>query len=276
MVGVCAICDNVGPLTRDHVPPQKILPPTAILVHRLTEYESRDRVRGRTPRKGHRAPHFQSICQACNRDLLGSQYDPALIDFANRCRAWVNASSKLRLQIQGGMVVDLDVSKVVRSVFGHLLAAEERADPSQPPARGTIQHAMQSFLLDQTTGWPTALNVYCWPYAGSEIVIARGFALGRILGETYGPIVGDVLKFFPLAFWVTPDSAAPTGFSLVNLAQLLQAGAVGMSSVSMPLRPIPPSYWPERPGGSEVVAMNDERMFIAKPRARRLSNRGDG
>ena len=237
MKGRCVICDRLGSLTRDHVPPKGVSPPSPFVLRRLTDVMAADRVLDEAPRRGFRAPDFPSLCRSCNGARLGAEFDPALIAFASESAAWVRAALDLGMRFPAGMVTNLKVGRVVRSVIGHLLAAEERTDPTAVPARGALQDAMCACFLDENANWPTGLRVYCWPYSGADVVIARGIGLGRILGRTYGPIVGDVLKFFPLAFWVTQQSTAPTGYTLVDLAALVGTHLDVTTRVVMPLHP---------------------------------------
>jgi len=217
-----------------------------------------------SPRRGFQSPDFPSLCPECNGKRLGTEFDPALITLASECAAWVRAASDLGLRFQSGIVADIRVGRVIRSVVGHLLAAEERTARFKPPARGTMQEAMRRCFLDTSVAWPTDLHVYCWPYNSSDVVIVRGFGISRVLGRTHGPIVGDVLKFFPLAFWVTQESAAVTGYPLVDLAAFVDTSLDAVKRIELPLQRIPSALWPERPRDQEVILMHRERSYVAK------------
>jgi hypothetical protein len=66
----------------------------------------------------------------------------------------------------------------------------------------------EDFFLNDAGSWPPDANLYVWLYPASAQVIVRGFAIrGVFEPQRYGPIVGDVLRFFPIAFWLTHGSA---------------------------------------------------------------------
>lgn len=269
MKGLCVICDQRGRLTRDHVPPRGVVPAEPFLLTRLTDLAAPDKVPDRSPRRGFQAPTFPSLCETCNSKRLGAEYDPALAELAADLSTWVRAALQLGLRFQTGARTKARVGRVVRSVIGHLLAAEERRDPHVSPPRGSLQDSMREAFLNPALPWPSELRVYCWPYAGSGVVISRGSGLARVLGRTYGPIVGDVLKFFPLAFWVTQQPTEATGYRLVDLATYADADLDSIADVELPLRPIPSPFWPERPRDEEIIVMNSERSFVARRTRRR-------
>lgn len=270
MKGRCVICDEVGLLTRDHVPPKGVVPPEPFELRWLTDIVSIDTVKDTKPRKGFQAPEFPSLCNECNRGRLGSQYDPDLAGFAAKCRAWVRATLDLGMRFQTGIVANIRAGRIARAVVGHLLAAEERANPHEFPPRGTLQDQMRQAFLHPEKAWPADLRVYCWPYNSTDVVIVRGFGIFRVLGSTHGPIVGDVLKFFPLAFWVTQEDTRVTGYQLVDLARSITEDIDGVSRVELPLLRIPSPFWPERPRDPEVILLRNESTFITK----RLRKRG--
>jgi hypothetical protein len=107
---------------------------------------------------------------------------------------------------------------LARSVVGHLLAAEERKDPWTMPAEGTSTRLLKDFFLDEDSRWPSDMHLYVWLYPAPSQIIVRGFAITGVLEpHRYGPIVGDVLKFFPVAFWVTSGSAERSHRNLTEL-----------------------------------------------------------
>ncbi|MDX2273503.1 MAG: hypothetical protein NW237_16335 [Cyanobacteriota bacterium] len=123
---------------------------------------------------------------------------------------------------------------------------------------------MRHAFLNPGTPWPPELRVYCWPYSSAEFTIVRGFGIARVLGATHGPIVGDVLKFFPLAFWVTQEDTDVTGYRLVDLARSIQEDIGARLRVELPLLGIPSPLWPERPRNQEVILMRKESSYVAK------------
>ena len=263
MKGRCVICGTLGKLTRDHVPPRGTVPPLPIEIRRLTALAG-----GTTPsepktRTGYQAPTFPSLCLRCNVERLGTQYDPELIRFANGLAAWARTAYRLGLTVPDMASVSLKPAAVARAVIGHLLAAEERKDPFGELSGGTLVEAMRDYFL-ATSAINPAFRIFVWPYLGRDSTIARGFGLARVLGDTHGAIVGDILKFFPVAFWVVGSAPADLVFPFTELSLTIDAAM----SVEISLKNVPPARWPELPGSSEVVVMNGLRTHHATAVAR--------
>lgn len=263
--GRCVICDAVGKLTFDHVPPRSVTPPKQLELRRLTAFIQPGPSAAHL-RRGFQAATYPSLCQACNVDRLGGMYDPTLSKLAADVRNWLAVTKELDIWVPGDIQVTTMPLRIARAVAGHLLAAEERKDPSAIPPRGTLTEALRTFFLDDTAPWPPTLHLYMWPFPAKRHVIVRGFSISRVLGPTYGPIVGDILKFFPLAFWVTAAVANGTEYQLD--AQPLSDPLLTLNTsitLAIPLRFQPPPGWPETPGDGEALLLNDERSSVATP-----------
>ena len=270
--GRCVICDAAGPLTRDHVPPQAVVAPSVLEVQTLTALLGDASVPG-SPRGGFRAPTFPSICKNCNTDRLGREYDPSLERMAVDVRRWMTLPAELGIELVGNIEIETRPYRLARAVVGHLLAAEERRDPSKLPPRGTLTEALRSFFLDIDAPWPQGIHFYLWPYPGKEQVIIRGFGISRVIGQTYGPIIGDILKFFPVAFWITADPAVGVPYSLTPLPFPSVISLDSSVEITIPVRNQPRRDWPETPGDDEVLALNDQRSSIASPKPKQRAGR---
>jgi hypothetical protein len=249
MKGRCVICGEIGKLTDDHVPPRSVSPATPLELRRLgatIKSEPSTDVRG-----GFQAAKFPSLCRRCNSDRLGTRYDPVLSKFASDIRRWIGAATSLKLWIGRSIDVETETLSWARSVVGHLLAAEERRDPWTIPPEGTSTRALKTFFLDDESQWPPDMHLSAWLYPARAQVIVKGFAVSGILGPNrYGPIIGDVLKFFPVAFWVTVGSAAGCR---QNLTEVPLAGARCRRDVDA-------SCWRGRRRPETVYACRNVRM----------------
>lgn len=257
MKGRCVICGDLGPLTRDHVPPKGVTPPTPIEVRRLIALTGVGDAP--TPRLHFQAQSFPSLCRECNSERLGSLYDPHLIAFSNRVSAWVRAVYESGLVLPAVASVRIRPSAVAHAVAGHLLAAEDRSDPTEPLGGGTLTESMRAYFLG-TNAKDAGFRIFLWPYSGSEIIVVRGFGMARVLGKKHGPIVGDILKYFPLAFWVVGEVPANVQIEFAEL-DLMQDSEV---IINIPLRVVPHAGWPERPMDNEIVLINRERSHVAR------------
>jgi hypothetical protein len=268
MKGRCVICGNLGALTRDHVPPQGIVPPAEIEVTRLLPLASPDDDDALTrPRRHFRSPSFPSLCKQCNGDRLGREYDPHLIRLARAVRSWVNTAYNIGLSLPESIPVQTVPHRVGRAVVGHLLAVEERKDRTAELNNGSMLDELRKYFLDTQVPFPARAAIYLWPYPSDDIVIARGFGIAR--PGVFDVIVGDVLKFFPLAFWVVSETPPGIRFPFTRLpfdrADCLDTTV----TFSIPLRGIPPIFWPERPSSNELVLGRGERMHLGRQVRRR-------
>ena len=87
--GRCAICGQSGRLTKDHVPPRGVNPPSDIDVQTLGDYvgghsSTARRLRGQI--------EMPTLCFQCNSVLLGQRYDPELALFANEVAVWARSA----------------------------------------------------------------------------------------------------------------------------------------------------------------------------------------
>ena len=262
MKGRCVICGSIGRLSRDHVPPRGATPAQPLDVRRLLELAGGQNDLGRSRRRAFQAPSFSTLCKPCNVDRLGSEYDPSLIAFARAVTTWVRTATKGALSLPKSAEVDVNPQRVGRAVVGHLLAAEERSDPVAPLTAGTTTDAMRAYFLGTDTGSPP-FRLFVWPYAATDIVIVRGMGLVRVLGRTHGVVVGDVLKFFPLAFWLVGTAPENVEFPFAELP-LMESGT---AALRIPLQRIPPARWPELPGKEEIVLSSHGRTHVATPQS---------
>jgi hypothetical protein len=121
---------------------------------------------------------------------------------------------------------------------------------------------MRSYFLDPKAT-AKGFELYVWPYASDEIVIVR--STGLIHWGVHDMILGDVLKFFPLAFWLVyhAPSDLEYPFARIPLDQSLELDAE--ATLEIPLAKIPTPTWPERPRNWEFVLNNSERSHVGSP-----------
>ena len=258
MKGRCVICGHIGSLTRDHVPPRGVTPAHPIEVRRLGAVIEGGHAHQHLPHRHYQAPVFPSLCAVCNTDRLGKLYDPELIRFSDGLASWVRGAYEIGLTLPAASVSILPLA-VARAVVGHLLAAEERPDATLPLVDAALLKEMREYFLGLTSTGPH-FQIFVWPYSGNELVIVRGFAIARVLGRKHHWIVGDVLKFFPVAFWVVSEQPTDVEFGFAKL-ELTKSNE---TLIEIPLRNVPPLGWPERPRDDEVVLLSGERSHIAR------------
>lgn len=258
------MCGFIGPLTRDHIPPQSLVPAQPVDVRLLTElWNSRGQP---STRRAFRSVSIPSLCRACNSDRLGAQFDPALLEFAGRAITWVRAAHQLWLSLPDEFTIQVRPHRVARAVVGHLLAAEHRKNPSEPLRRAPMLDEMREYFLGDGSA-PETFELYVWPCAGDTQVVARSLNVTE-----YGhsdSLLGDVLKFFPLGFWLIYQRPASATVSVPQLPIHEMGGLDDVVSITLPLTRVPRPDWPEAPGKMGMVFMNDQMTFTAQPARRR-------
>lgn len=257
--GRCQICDRLGPLTEDHVPPKLVMPPDPILIRRLLDGAVPGKVE-RSPRPGRTAPGFHTICTFCNSDLLGSIYDPALSRFANAFGSWVRAAFGLHLSLPSSAVVVLQPALVARAVIGHLLAAEPMRRPRHERLDGDLPSVMREYFISPRSELPDSFRLYVWPYPSTTTVVGRG--IGHYDLRDGDAIVADTLKFFPLAFAVVGFEKNMPSIGAARIEPIAGMPLGHEATIHIPLRRFPAPTWPERPQGSSIVLMHRDRVVI--------------
>lgn len=266
MKGRCLICGALGRLTFDHVPPRSVVPPHAVDVKRLMELWGGEKVPGR-PRRAFASVSIPSLCRECNSQRLGSEYDPALAAFANDVMLWVRSAHELLLRLPGTFAVTLPHHRVARAVIGHLLAAEERADPTAPLREAASLSALREYFLSPELAAPSQVELYVWPYARETQIVARGIGVSEYGKE--GTVTGDVLKFRPLGFWLVTHRPSHVQINLPSLPIHRSDGIGAQCTILMPLRDAPRHDFPEAPGRMGVVLMSDQHTSAATRDRRR-------
>ena len=258
-VGLCNICGTSGLLTDDHVPPKGSLDVRKVKIRTLSQ----------TLQPPHPSIHrllqngveFRSLCSDCNNKRLGQRYDPSLNRFSRKVAQILRVRDRITLPHR--LNVEIQPQLLVRAVVGHLLAAEIRDNMADPPRSAPMLNEMREFFLDEAKDLSAKLRLYFWPYPATRQTILRGIG---ILSEGY-TIVGDFLKYFPVAFWLTYEVPNMVVQRLVDRevpvhgCSLRDVRIVGISTRQKDtFRPA----WPERPDDKEILVVNDGACFVAE------------
>jgi hypothetical protein len=267
-LGICSICCERAPLTRDHVPPKGTLSVSDLQLRSLIEAVGQEAIpneRIASPQIVQGGVKFPSLCPHCNNELLGSEYDPALIEAARNLGAIIEPVARSPLTLPRAFAVELKPQRVARSVIGHLLAAEWREDMALPPPDTPMQSCMREYVQHECRSLPDQLDIFVWLYPSRRqtIVLGSAYADFRTLPEA---VVGAFIKFFPFGFWVTfnrPKSAR------IHLEHLLPDKATPLDAtrqIQISKNRTPSVHWPEAPGKWDVLLLNDTQAVEAVPR----------
>jgi hypothetical protein len=185
----CNICQIAKPLTEDHVPPRSCLEDLHL---EMEPFEHR--LRADAPRLpwSQSGVRFKTLCADCN-SILGKNFDPALAQLVKDVRSWLRSPMALGDRWTVGARVDL----VVKSVFGHLLAAT--TDDAQTKA----DRQMRDYLNGNLQRPGTETNVFYWLHEDHLVGVLRGVAMPTVRGRFDEVGIFSIIKVPPLGFIVT-------------------------------------------------------------------------
>lgn len=250
LVGVCNICGNTAKLTIDHIPPQGCPRVGQAYLMNIMELIG-IRPERRSQRFFQNGINYRSICSVCNTILLGTEYDPELISFSHHLKAKIE--SRLFLPIE----ITTKLNGVVRSVVGHLIA--HGIDLHR---KGVGFELLTDYFLDPDAHWPTELKLYCWPYPSNDQIVIR--TAGYVSVKSGVPnSTFTAIKFFPVAFLITPDEPPRSLFSHSRIDSLLTGIIDEEILVTLPISNIPPIRWPEAPDEFGMI-LHTEHSFGAR------------
>ncbi len=259
--GYCNICGKYSKLTRDHIPPQGCVKPTNLELRTLTQYLTEPNGK---PVNSQSGLNFLSICGNCNNNLLGTEYDPELIEVSRQVASLVRVTRELGLSLPEKIKLSVKPQRLVRAVIGHILAGK-LPTPGQPPVSAPFPDALRNYFLNTSSPIPKEIEVYYWVYPSNKQIVINSLGIGSATGE--GFISGNcLLKFFPLAFWIVWDK--PFSFP-INFEKISNESFKGLDErceIIVDLRNLSPLNYPEVPGESRVILVHDDSTVLAQPR----------
>jgi len=211
---------------------------------------------------------FRTLCGKCNNDRLGGSYDPALIEISKIVSRMVRVDQSGLLKLPPEIKFPVKVQRVARAIVGHLLAVLPGPEAGKSITHAPFPDAMRDYFLDPTKPLPKEMNIYYWVYPSDLHVVARGFGVGDARSLPH-IIVGDMIKFFPLGYWVTWEAPPELRISQPTLIANRSSGIDDEEILKIPLRDVPPLDWPARPGSWGINLFSEEITFVAYPRKRR-------
>lgn len=258
--GKCNICGKDGKLTDDHTPPKSCRGITDAELRGLHEKLAAKGERWTKPRRFQAGVCYRTLCAGCN-GLLGRDYDPALAEMSRQVRAIAKSSLRLPSEI----CLEISPGAVTRSVLGHIAAQGVNRY-----LKGPLTETFRDYILDGGLPLPQPLRLYYWLYPHRPQVLIRDAAFTDI--RTRAAFCFWLMKFFPLAFFVTWDEPMPTAFQLRNFNDLRNLPATATAQAYLSTRPLLPSQWPEAPDERSMILYGQEAV-VALPVAgvRRLA-----
>ncbi|MCK1341963.1 hypothetical protein IVB38_39860 [Bradyrhizobium sp. 38] len=258
MHGFCNLCTKFRELSQDHVPPQGSTSlRRAELKNLLDAFRAtRDGQQARyhegagyLPRSRRRLTQngvkFLSICKDCNNRLLGGRYDPEINRISAEISSLAKAAAGGLLVLPERVSVTVKTHFLLRGIIGHLIASIQSPDPSKPLPAYQLDKlaALRDYFFDETLPLPPNVTFYYWLYPYHETTIVKSLGISSRDGESH--ILGDLLKFFPVAYYVVYSS---NGGLELDVASITGGDCNSLNchvQLQFDLRNIAPKNWPE-------------------------------
>ncbi|MBP6893108.1 MAG: hypothetical protein KBC94_01700 [Pseudacidovorax sp.] len=252
-LGTCNICGAYEEMTEDHVPPKSCYRPSQMELRTIHARVSVEKFAGSPgPRKSQNGIKFKTLCRRCNNELLGLNYDPELVKFVNAISAFLRTEITLPEEVG----IEIRPQYFMRAVLGHLAAVGVdrylKGDDTEP---------FKEYMLDISKPLPEGFKFFYWLYTEKNHVLIRD--AGMIAGTE--PVIFWLLKFFPIAFFITRSGSVPRWRApVLSLDPWRNLGAEDICTVPVRLTPIPHPLWPETPThGSDAIMYSRDAYEVA-------------
>lgn len=255
-IGLCAICRAHGKLSRDHVPPQACGNMSDVVIRDVYGSSLNQQ---RSPIVSQGGLHFKTICENCNNKLLGTEYDPALIRVVQEIQTYFTNASGSRLMLPQTHLFDYQPNRFLRSVLGHLLAANAVGDIATNTPVTPLDTSLREYVLDSSQMLPENIHVYYWLYPHRRQVIMKHCGMG-FQGSAGDLIYGHVFKFFPFGFWVVWNEQTNSKVKRINLPRLdIDTSLIVSATARLAINfwPLQASNFPEAPPDDGMWLMAD-------------------
>lgn len=245
--GKCNICGETAALTVDHTPPKGYAPALPVRIAHLAERLGS--TASQLSRKSPDGLKYRSLCQRCNSELLGTQYDPTLIRLAKD----VTCLLESELLLPGVTSVVTKPQRLARSVLGHIAA--------QGVARELPDEALRSYLMDPFAIPPGNIRLHYWVYPHAQRLLMRDAVITE-LGSGNTPSTIWLMKCFPLAFAATWEETYRFEgmYQPRNFDPYLHLGVDDAAELPIDLTHVPHRAWPEHPQGSTVLLLGEQAV----------------
>lgn len=193
--GRCNICGKIADLTWDHVPPKSCYNNGLIKFNSLYKGVPTEKYEGAF-QSGVR---FRSLCDSCNNNLLGANYDPEFLKLTMQVSQFIQSP----LVLPETLYFKCNINKIARAVCGHLIAAEnEYID-------GLMFNELRKFVLDETALPPSNRKLLFRIYPYSTVVINQGFMVQNVLSKVksgnYPSGTCSMISCYPTAYVLCDD-----------------------------------------------------------------------
>lgn len=260
--GYCNICRNYSQLTRDHIPPRGCVTPKSVELRTLSQYLSKS---DQKPTISQSGLNILSICGNCNNSLLGTEYDPELIELSRKVAGLVRLNREQGFSLPEKINLPIKPQRLIRAVIGHILAGKlPMSDKGYklPP----FQEDLRNYFLNQSSQLSEEIEIYYWIYPSNKQIVINSLGIVSWMGEGHIPS-SCLLKFFPLAFWIVWNKSDTFPINLTKISKDKFKDLDDICEIVIDLRNLPPLSYPEVPDDSRcIITLSEGSSFLAQPK----------
>lgn len=259
MLSRCNICLSRTPLSEDHIFPRCITPPGPKIVKELFKTINPNQPWRRNTKIAQNGLKFKTLCQKCNNDILGGHHDKELESFYLKANKEITLHKYVNSKFLH--IKDVKLNKISRAIAGHLLAADNKANPYNKKTR-----ALRRYVLKEENEFPEDFEFCMWLYPFSEQMILKDIWLLEEFGK------GNMLwmtayKAFPFAFGI---KQAKTNYKypvegILELTNHLTTNIEQSYNLRLSTKKIPPAFWPEAPTKHGAMLTSDSMKVSTYP-----------
>jgi hypothetical protein len=247
--GSCRICGKYAPLTVDHIPPKSCGNNNRIKIN----YNNGMII-------SQNGLNCRTICENCNNNLLGANYDKELVKLYNEISN-INSSGLMFKLIK----INIDVKSLVRCLLGHMLAIcvyeEHRTVQELLNCKINEKNIIFSIFRKFVLGETDILNDFCcyyWYYPYNDIIINPFFLKADVLtGPRIKDLFGTLIKFFPIAIYLVYTKSSTGELNLPSIE-------FGTNFIIFDYKEILSKNFPETPSKNELIMLNAGSSFDVK------------
>jgi len=251
-IDICHICLQTKELSWDHVPPKGCFELTPVRIENLF-YKLTGHPNNKKSVISQNGVKHRTICSDCNSQL-GSKYDRRIIEFTNSIVNYLNNSRIISEEFY----IKCQPTAIAKGILAHLLSTKISIDPAT-----TLDEKIREIVFDDSKNIPDDIYIYYWLYPYDITIIWQDFVIVD-LGNIESAVFSQLLKFFPIAFWVSNKKInLPTELTKYRVCSIYE-----VHNIPLKKNYIQPISWPEHPENDKVIILGEEgtNSIIAQKR----------
>jgi len=255
----CNLCLKRSEMTEDHIFPQGISIPGQRQVTKIM-HKVDSAYRGR--QGTHLAQNGlkkSTLCADCNNRVLGTNLDPALVEFSKGVAFQLKQG---RYPMLPSLVVqNVVLNKVARAVAGHLLALDD-----QPQARNKTAREMRRFVLWDDFELPPTMRFQLWLYPFNRQAVLKDLFHVQF-GSGHDPFWISAFKTYPLAFAFSSEILNPSYWipGVMDVTEWVTTDTTQTYRLIIPTRPIVDPNWPFAAHKEGAIISGDNDSVTTAP-----------